>query len=540
MTAARLRLTRLRRTMRHSSAPILASVLSIAVVGCMVGPDFMSPDPPSVTRYTSPGEAAAAGPHGAPTVPTQTVALGGRLTAEWWTLFRSRNLDTLVKEAIIGSRTLESAKARLTQAREAIAAASSALYPQVGFNASVTQEKQTAASFGLTENQAPLPPAFNFIQVGPTASYTPDLFGGTRRHIEQESALADYQRDELNAAYLSLTGNTVAQAIQGAAVRAQLKAVQDIIDIDQQNVELVRKERLAGSVPDSDVILAESQLAADETLLPGLDQQLSVAKHALAVLIGRAPGNWSPPEFDLTAMTLPDRLPVSLPSELVHRRPDIQAAEAQLHAASAEIGIATAQLYPQITLSAAVSGSSLDGGTLFSPGGLVWSVAAGITQPVFDGGMREAERQAALAAFKASAADYQQIVLQAFGQVADTLQALAHDAKLLEAQKRALDTASAALRLQRVNYSGGGIGVLNLLDAQRQYQQAQLGYVRAEAQRYQDTVQLFVAMGGGGWRDARVATGKNANPPSGNWPTIAPLWPVASLVHSVGTENDRR
>ena len=348
--------------MRRSGAPIIASALSVTVAGCMVGPDFMSPDPPSVMRYTSPGEATVVGAHGAPTVPRQTVALGGRLTAEWWTLFRSPNLDTLVKHAIEGSRTLESAKARLTQAREAIAAASSALYPQVGFNAGVTQEKQTAASFGLTPNQAPLPPAFNFIQVGPTASYTPDLFGGTRRHIEQESALADYQRDELNAAYLSLTGNTVAQAIQGAAVRAQLKAVQDIIDIDQQNVELVRKERLAGSVPDSDVILAESQLAADETLLPGLDQQLSVAKHALAVLIGRAPGNWSPPEFDLTAMTLPGRLPVSLPSELVHQRPDIQAAEAQLHAASAEIGIATAQLYPQITLSAGVSGSSLDGG----------------------------------------------------------------------------------------------------------------------------------------------------------------------------------
>jgi NodT family efflux transporter outer membrane factor (OMF) lipoprotein len=502
----------------------------------MVGPDFMSPEPPSVTRYTSPGEAAAAGLHGAPTVPTQTVALGGRLTAEWWTLFRSRNLDMLVKEAIIGSRTLESAKARLTQAREAIAAASSALYPQVGFNASVTQAKETPQEFGLTQNQAPLPPAFNFIQIGPTASYTPDLFGGTRRHIEQESALADYQRDELNAAYLSLTGNTVTQAIQGAAVRAQLKAVQDIIDIDQQNVELVRKERLAGSVPDSDVILAESQLAADETMLPGLDQQLSVAKHALAVLVGRAPGNWSPPEFDLTAMTLPGRLPVSLPSELVHQRPDIQAAEAQLHAASAEIGIATAQLYPQITLSAGVSGSSLDGGTLFSPGGLAWSVAAGITQPVFDGGMREAERQAALAAFKASAADYQQVVLQAFGQVADILQALAHDAKLLEAQKRALDMASESLRLQTVNYSGGGIGILNLLDAQRQYQQARLGYVRAEAQRYQDTVQLFVAMGGGWW-DATVAIRENANSPPGEWPVITP---VASLVHSVDAQNDRR
>ncbi len=355
-------MAQLRRAVRRSGAPIVASVLGMAVAGCAVGPDFMSPEPPSVARYTSPGEATALHEGGEPTVPTQAIALGARVTAEWWTLFRSAKLDALVKQAIVGSHTLESAKARLAQAREAIAAASSALYPQVGFNAGDTQEKQTAASFGLGPNVAPLPPTFNFFQVGPTASYTLDLFGGTRRHIEQESALADYQRDELNAAYLSLTGNTVTLAIQGAAVRAQLKAVQDIIDIDQQNVELVRKERLAGAVPDSDVIVAESQLATDETLLPGLDQQSSVAKHALAVLVGRAPGEWSPPEFDLTALTLPRQLPVSLPSELVHQRPDIQAAEAQLHAASAQIGIATAQLYPSITLSAGISGSSLDGG----------------------------------------------------------------------------------------------------------------------------------------------------------------------------------
>src|ERR1700689_3897528 len=193
---------------------------------------------------------------------------------------------------------------------------------------------------------------------------------------------------------------------------------------------------------------------------PGLEQQLSVAKHALTVLIGRAPGNWSPPDFDLAAFTLPHRLPVSIPSELVHQRPDIQAAEAQLHAASAQIGIATAQLYPSITLSAGISANSLNGGQLFSPGGLVWSVAAGLTQPIFDGGMREAERRAALAAFKEAAADYQQTVLQAFGQVADILQGLAHDAKLLEAQKRALGTASESLRVKRVNYSGGGISVI--------------------------------------------------------------------------------
>lgn len=489
---------------RRLRACIVTSGLSVAVASCNVGPDFSLPEPPSVTRYTPPNEPTVPRVNSGSDLPTQKVAVGEKVTADWWSLFRSPNLDMMVKQAIVGSRTLESAKAKVAQAREAVAAAKSALYPQVGFNADVTEEKQSAASFGLGPNVAPLPSNFNFFQVGPTASYTPDLFGGTRRQIEQQTALAEYQDDELDAAYLTLTGNTVGSAIQIAAVRAQLKAVADIINIDQQNVELVRKERVAGSVPDSDVVVAESQLAADETLLPGLDQQLSVARHALAVLLGRAPGNWSPPDFDLAALTLPRRVPLSLPSALVHQRPDIQAAEAQLHAASAQIGIATAQLYPSVTLSAGVSGSSLDGGTLFSPGGLVWSVAAGLAQPVFDGGMREAERRAALAAFKGSAADYQQVVLQAFGQVADVLQALVHDAKLLEAQKHALDTASESVRLQRINYSGGGIGVLNLLDAQRQYQQARLGYVRAEAQRYQDTVHLLMAMGGGWW-DAKLA-----------------------------------
>jgi NodT family efflux transporter outer membrane factor (OMF) lipoprotein len=345
----------------------------------------------------------------------------------------------------------------------------------------------------------PLPPNFNLFQVGPTANYTLDLFGGTRRRIEQQTALADFQRDQLDAAYLTLTGNTVTQAIQLAAIRAQQKALSDILDIDRQNLELVRKERQAGAVPDSDVVSAGSHLAADETLQPELDQQLSVTTHALAVLLGQAPGDWLPPDFDLTALTLPSELPVSLPSGLVHQRPDILAAEAQLHAVSAQIGVATAQLYPNITLSAGISAASLNGGNLFSAGGLAWSIAAGLTQPVFDGGMRQAERRAALAAFGASAADYQQTVLLALGQVADILQALAHDAHLLAAQKRALDLASESVSLQRINYRKGGVGILSLLDAQRQYQRALLGYVRVQAQRYLDTIQLLVAMGGGCW-----------------------------------------
>ena len=502
--------------LRHGSRSAVrgvAAVLGMAVAGCTLGPDFEAPQPPSVTRYTSPGETTAPGPDATKAVPTQAIVLGERVAANWWALFRSSELNRLIKQAIAGSYTLESVRAKLEQAHEAVAVAASALYPQIGLSAGESEQKQSAATFGLSPNTVPLPPSFNLFQVGPTASYTPDLFGQTYRRIEQQVALAEYQSNQLDAAYLTLTGNTVSRALQVAAVHSQLKAVDDILAIDRQNVELVRKQRQTGTVPDSDVIVAESQLAADETLKPGLEQQLSVARHALAVLIGRAPGNWSPPDFDLAAFTLPHRLPVSIPSQLVHQRPDIQAAEAQLHAAGAQIGIATAQLYPSITLSAGISANSLNGGQLFSPGGLVWSVASGLTQPIFDGGMREAERRAALAAFKESAADYQQTVLQAFGQVADILQALKHDTDLLVAQKHALSMASEAVRLQQINYGSGGSGIIGLLDAQRQYQQAQLGYVRAEAQRYQDTVQLLVAMGGGWW-DQKLASAEGGGNPA--------------------------
>ena len=492
---------------RMSSAAI---ALALALGACTaVGPNFKPPPAPAVTRYTAPDETAPASTDAGPTAPAQTVSLGEKVAVDWWTLFRSQDLDELVKAAIAGSPTLESAQARLTAAKDEVAAAKGALYPQVSLSANDDFEKESANAFGLSSTVVPLPPSFNFLQVGPTVTYTPDLFGGTRRRVEQQAALAEVQRDELGAAYLRLTGGAVAQAIQLAAVREQLKAVDDIIAIDRQNLDLVRDERQAGTAPDSDVIAAESQLADDETLRPGLDQQLSAARHAMAILLGRAPGDWSPPAFDLDKLTLPGQLPVSLPSDLVHQRPDIQAAEAQLHAASARIGIATAQLYPSITLSAGVSGGSLNGANLFSPSGLVWSVASGVTQPIFDGGTRRAERKAALADFKAYAADYKLTVLQSFGQVADILEALQHDATFLAAQQHALDMASQSVKLQRINYDRGGAGLINLLDAERQYQRAALGYARATAQRYQDTTQLLVAMGGGWW-GANLAVADNA------------------------------
>ena len=469
----------------------------IAAAGCTVGPDFQPPAPPKQTGYTAPGEPGAQDAQSMGL--RQAVALGGKVTADWWSLFHSAALDQLVRQAVAGNYTLESAKARLAASQETIKATASALYPQVDFSTGAARERVTGAQFGLAPGALPLPTAFNLFQVGPTASYMIDVFGGTHRQVERQTALADYQRYELDATYMSLTGNVVLQAVQVASLRAQRKATEDILQIDRQSVALVQTERQAGAVPDSDLVIVQSQLATDETLLPPLDQQLSTARHALAILLGQSPADWLAPDFDLSGLVLPASVPVSLPSDLVHQRPDILAAEAQLHAAGAQVGVAAAQLYPAITLSAAANLQSLDPGHLFNASSLVWSIAAGLTEPIFDGGLRQAQRRGALDAFRADAADYQQVVLQAFGQIADLLQALAHDADLMAAQKRALDKAAESVRLQQINYAAGGTGVLNLLEAQVQYQRALLGNVRVLAQRYQDTAQLLVAMGGGWW-----------------------------------------
>lgn len=488
-------------------------VLAAALSACTVGPNFSEPATPATSRYVPAGEVTPSNDAG-PNAPRQTTVVGAKIAADWWTLFHSAQLDEVVKAAIAGNHTLEAAQAHLASAREAVIAANGGLYPQIDFSAAAAREKVNTSSLGLKPGAFHLPANFNLYSVGPTASYDLDVFGGTRRLIEEESALADVKSYQLDAAYLSLTGNTVLQAVQIASLRAQLKAVDDIVGIDRANLDLVRKSHDAGVAPEADVVSAENQMATDETLRPPVEQQLSQAQHGLAILIGRAPGDWLPPEFDLAGLTLPEDVPVSLPSTLVHQRPDILAAEAQLHAASAAVGVASANLYPNIRLSASASLAALTPSAVFDKSSLIWSVAAGLTAPIFHGGTLEAEKRAAVDDLRGALADYEQTVLVSFGQVADLLQALAHDAELLQTQQRALESASSAVRLQRLGYSGGGTGVLPVLDAERQYQKARLGYVQAEAQRYQDTAQLFVAMGGGWWnspialeRDATISKG---------------------------------
>jgi len=454
-----------------------------------VGPDFVRPSPPEVKDYTSAAMPAVLTPGNGEA--EQHFVTGQAIAAEWWELFQSPVLTEVVEQAIAGNRTLAAAKATLAQAQQVVLQARSAYYPQLDFAASV-QRQQTN---GSGNSSAPI----TLYSLGPTVSYAPDVFGGTRRLVEQQEALAENQGYQLAAAYLTLTGNAVSQGINIASARMQLSAAEDIIAQDDRDLDLVRQKYEAGKAAQSDVLTAESLLANDRTLLPPLRQQLSVARHALAVLVGQLPGAWSAPDFELTEFTLPGELPVSLPSELARQRPDILAAEAQLHAASAEVGVTVAQMYPSITLSASVGFESTAANTLFNGASLIWSVASGLSAPIFHGGALEAQKQAAIDAFQASLATYQQIVLQAFGQVADTLRALQHDAELVDTERSALDTSSASLALQRLVYEAGKSDLLSLLTAERAYQEARLGYAHAQGQRYLDTAQLFVALGGGWW-----------------------------------------
>ncbi len=475
--------------LRRTVGLAVAATLS----ACTLGPDFSRPTPPAADGYSAPGEDNVESRTGVPN--PQREALGSRISGDWWTLFRSADLDQMVRQALAGNQTLVAARATLQQAEQQVRVVGGALYPQANLSASLAREDENLATFGLPGAN----PVFNLYQVGPSVSYSLDLFGGTHRQVEEQAALAERSGYQLDAAYLTLTGNVVMQAITIASVRAQMRAVEDIIADDEQNLGLVQTAKAAGAANDVDTLQAESQLANDHTLLPPLRQQLAVARHKLAVLIGRAPAEWTPPDFDLQGLELPRELPVSLPSELVRQRPDILAAEADLHAASAAIGVATAEMYPSIDLTASLSQGALFPGQLWRSAASTAIMGAGLTAPLFHGGSLEAQRDAAAHAYDASLATYKQTVLESFGQVADTLQALTHDAEQLVAQRRALDSSESSLNLVRLSYRAGNVGVIQVLDAERLVQQARLGFVRAQAQRYLDTAQLFLAMGGGWW-----------------------------------------
>lgn len=473
------------KTLRNVAVTAVSMVLLAA---CAAGPDFRRPQPPHAERYDT---ATAADAMGA-TADAQRLMLGENPPAEWWQLFGSRALDELVQRALTANRTMTAAQWSLVQANELVNARVGAAMPQMSMMGGVGRQKYGAQFLG----PAVKPPPFTYFAIGPTVSYALDFTGGVSRSVEQQRALAEYQQHQVEAASISVSGHAVLQAFTVASLRSQIATVEALLERDRENLQLVKLALDAGSVARLDVVSAESQLASDATQLPKLRQELSEAQHALALTLGTTPADGSVPDLDLAQLTLPKDIPLSVPSELARRRPDILAAEAQLHAATAAVGVAQANLYPHIELTSSMGQQSITASSLFGSASNVWSMTAGLMAPLFDGGKLRAEKRAAAAAMNANAANYEQTVLTAFGQVADSLEALRNGAEELDAQTRAEQAARETVEMTRQSYKEGSAGILQVLDAERRYQQARLGFVRAQAQRYENTAQLLLALGG--------------------------------------------
>jgi NodT family efflux transporter outer membrane factor (OMF) lipoprotein len=471
---------------RTSCIAMLTAALCAAMLlmGCVAGPDFTRPATPTDERYTN-----------APLDHLPQNAASGAAVAQdtspWWGVFNSSPLDATIREALDRNHDLDAVRARLAAAQELAAAADAARFPRVDLDNSAGRQKYGAAFLGPTRE-----PAFTFYSIGADAGYAFDFADGVRRSVEQQRALVESRQHERDAAALAISGQVALQALAIAAAHAELDSQNAVLDEDRRNVQLVQDAFAAGSANRVDVLNARSQLANDTTLLPPLRRELSGAEHALAVLAGRTPAQWVGPDFSLSQLSLPARLPMTVPSELAHRRPDILAAEAQLHAATAAVGIAAADLYPQLSLSASASLQSTALGHLFDATSGAGGLTAKLTAPLFNHGALRARERAARDEMQASVASYEQVVLQAFAQVADALEDLDQDAELVQAEQSAAATSNDNLQLTRASYGAGNTGVLQVLEAERQNQQARLGLVRAQAQQTRDTIQLLLALGG--------------------------------------------
>jgi len=484
----------------HHRALALAAVAAL-LAGCTAGPDFHRPAPPATTGYLHPSAVAAAAQTQAQARDVQQLQLGAELAGQWWQLFHSAQLNAVVRAALAASPTLLAANATLAQAREQVNVARAALLPSASASAGVQRS-------GSAPPGAAAPAAATLYSIGAAATYSPDVFGGTRRAVEQQLALAEYQRDELAAAYLTLTGDVVNEVLGIASTRLQISTTNELIAIDLKNLALTQREFAVGIATRADVLTAEAQLASDQTQLPALQKQLDQAYDELAVLAGQTPASWKVQAFDIGQFTLPHTVPLSLPSRLVRQRPDILAAEAQLHAANAAVGVAMAQELPDITLSGSLTRQALQAADLFHRFDTPWGLGGSLAQPLFKGGALRAQARAARDSLRAQAATYRSTVLEALGQVADDLWALQYDAQLLTVDRHSEDVAFEALQLQQQSYTVGTTTVLNLIAAQRTYAQARLGYVSAEVQQFEDSAGLLVAMGGGWWNDRLEASAR--------------------------------
>lgn len=493
------------RSPRLPFVALLASLLG----GCVVGPNFHKPAPPKVEGYTAyPLPATTAATPGVTGGEAQRFVSGADIPADWWTLFHSPALDALVRQALTNNPNLKAAQAALLAAHENTSAQHGARLPQVSAGLNVTRQRDPSGAL------APVPSnnAFLYTLATPqlSVSYVPDVFGLNRRTVEAAAAQEQASRYQMIATDITLSANVVAAAVEEASLEDQIDATRALIDIDRKMLEILQYQKKKGYAGGLDLAAQQSQLAQLEASLPPLAKQLDQQHNLLAVLTGRFPSEAPPEKFTLASLTLPQDLPLSLPSTLVAQRPDVLQAEANMHAASAQVGVATANRLPNITLSANAGSTALAIGQIFGPGTGFWNIGAALLAPVFDGGTLRHQQRAARAAYTEAAEQYRATVLTAFQNVADSLTALDQDARTLKATAAASDAARRTLDLSRLRYKDGYASYLDVLTAEQGYQQARIALVQAEASRFADTAALFQALGGGWWRRADLEGNSHA------------------------------
>ena len=484
---------------RKAFACVSALALVASLSDCAVGPNFKRPTPPPDAGYgsapsqgetvTSPGVGGDA----------QRFVAELDIPAQWWTLFQSPKLNALVEQSIQGNPNMAAARASLRQAHELYLAERTTFWPTAQGSFDAQRAKNAVGTIANPTSQPQQNPYYNLYTAQLTVSYMPDVFGGTRRAVEAARAQDDEARFQLEATYLTLTSNVVVTAIAEASLRGQVTATQRLLELQHQITEKVHKQRTVGTTSDLDVLNQESAEAQTAATLAPLQKQLGQTRDQLTALLGKLPSGEPADTFQLDELTLPGELPVSLPSKLVEQRPDVRQAEENLHFASAEAGVAIADMLPQIAITGNLGSSAFDVKDLFKGGTGFWDVGASLTQTLFDAGALLHKHRAADAALDQAGAQYRAAVILACQNVADTLRALQSDAEALKAEAEAARAAKAAFDLASKQLDIGTVSFVAVMNAETTYQQAELALVQARGNRYSDTAGLFQALGGGWW-----------------------------------------
>jgi NodT family efflux transporter outer membrane factor (OMF) lipoprotein len=502
----------------------LPALLAALAAGCAVGPNYHKPEAPANAAYA---------PAALPEVTAAANIAGGEaqrlinerdLPFEWWELFQSQALNRLVLQAFKANPTIAAAQASLAQAQELVYAQQGFYFPTVS---AVYQAERHKIAGNLTNDQAPgvqgngenllaplqdpthsphtAPLYYQFHTAELTVGFVPDVFGSNYRQVESLAAQTDAQRFALEATYITLASNVVAAAIQEASVRAQIAATGQIIAADEKALQILRDQFRLGFAMRIDVAAQEAALAQAKATLPPLQKQFEQTRDLIRALVGNLPNQDVPETFELEALRLPPELPLSLPAKVIEQRPDVRAAEAQLHAANAQVGVAVAAMLPQFSISGSLGGNATQLPWLFRTGGPFWNLYGNVSQPIFQGGTLLHRKRAAREALKQAAAQYQSTVIAAYQNIADTLHATLSDADALAADVDAENAAKVSYDLTRRQMEVGYVNYLTLLSAQTAYQQALLLRVQAQATRFGDSVALFQALGGGWWHRKQIA-----------------------------------